>query len=81
MRNPGPAAASLVPSADEARHDQKLFGDALGVQLEPEFVETKIKLPNAAAAILVPSAEQLTQFQWSFGRFAGVHFVPELVER
>src|SRR5438034_11321675 len=53
------AAASPIPSAEEARQDQYCPGALVSVQLAPELVEIKI-WPVLAATSLLPSAEEAT---------------------
>ena len=78
---PWTAAASLVPSADEAIAAQFVMGALVCTQLAPELVEVHITAgvspsPFAAAASLVPSPEQAIDRQEFEGALVTVHVIP-----
>jgi len=57
---PAPAAANLLPSAEDATEAQFVMGASVAVQSIPELVEVKIVPPKVPTTNIVPSAEQQT---------------------
>ena len=55
---PGPAAASLVPSAEQAMHCNCKIGVLFDAQDTPELVDVTSAPSFESAANLVPSAEE-----------------------
>ena len=64
------AAASLVPSAEDATPSQYAVGPRR--QVAPEFEEISITPSNDTAISFVPSAEDATEDQSSFGKLVNV---------
>lgn len=74
------AAASLVPSADEATQRQvKFVGVLAGFRVSPESAD--VNIPSSAAATnLVALVEHAMEFQAKTGALVFVHVEPQLVE-
>jgi hypothetical protein len=73
-------ATSLLPSAEDATHDQNVFVALVGVHVAPEFVEVKIEPHLNAATSMVPSADEATEVQPPTGAVDAVQVAPESVE-
>lgn len=57
---PSATTTNILPSADEATEDHKVWGALFDVQVSPEFVEVKMLLQSTATNLL-PSAEEATE--------------------
>jgi hypothetical protein len=82
---PWTAAASLVPSAEDAMADQYMIGALVRVQVAPQLVEVNMPaVPPwsfATAASLAPSAEEAIDCQEFEGALLNVQVIPPSAER